>query len=160
MCHPHRDTFNQLEEVTGNKLKRKTHLYFAHHSLIEDVKKSKFTGLCRQWSWLGELVQKTADSEDDPYNMWVHQRTPRGVDKFGFRYEAVLPNGEISGLFYTDGQIWYQNWITVWYSENGDFSTTFPSGPGKSAGNTGEWKRLSTPLTQQQKDEYSKCIFF
>ena len=58
MCHPHRDTFYELEQVTGNKLKRKTHLYFAHHSLSEDVEKSKFTVLCRQWSWLGQLVQK------------------------------------------------------------------------------------------------------
>ena len=160
MCHPHHDTFNQLEEVTGNILKRKPHLYFAHHSLINNVEKSKFTGLCRRWSWLGELVQKMADSEDDPYNMWVHQRIPGGVHKFGFRYEAVLPKVEISGLFYTDRRIWYQNQITVWYSEKGDFSTTFPSGLGKSEGNTREWKRLSTPLTPQQKDEYSKGIFF
>ena len=160
MCRLHCDTFYQLEEVTGNKLKRKTHLYFAHHSLSEDVEKSKFTGLCRQWSWFGELVQKMADSEDDPYNMWVHQKTPGGVHKFGFRYKAVLPSGEISGLFYVDRQIWYQNRITVWYFENRDFSTTFPSGPGKSGGDTTEWKRLSTPLTEQQKDEYSKGIFF
>ena len=107
MCHPHCNTFNQLEEVTGNILKRKPHLHFAHHSLINNVEKSKFTGLCRRWSSLGELVQKMADSKDDPYNMWVHQRTPGGVHKFGFRYEAVLPNRKISRLFYVDAQILY-----------------------------------------------------
>ena len=41
MCHPHRDTFNELEEVTGNKLKRKPHLYFAHHSLIKGIELPK-----------------------------------------------------------------------------------------------------------------------
>ena len=127
---------------------------------MDDVKKSKFTGFCRQWSVLGQIVQNTADSEEDPYNMWVHHRTPKGVHKFGFRYETVLPNGEFSGLFYADGRIWYQKRITVWYSEMGDFSTTFPSGPGKSEGDTREWKRLSTPLTEQEIKEYSTGIFF
>ena len=159
MCRPHHDSFKELELVTSNKLK-KTHLYFAHHSLVDDVEKSKFTGFCRQWSVLGQIVQNTGDSEEDPYNMWVHQRTPKGVHKFGFRYETVLPNGEFSGLFYADGRIWYQNWITVWYSEMGDFSTTFPSGPGKSEGDTREWKRPSTPLTEHEIEKYSTGIFF
>ena len=106
--------------------KNKPHYFFAHHSLIDDVEKSKLTGLCRRWSGLGEIVQNTADSEQDPYNMWVHQRTPEGVHKFGFRYKAVLPNGEITGLFYADGRIWYQNQITVWYSEKWRFLNHVP----------------------------------
>ena len=44
--------------------------------------------------------------------------------------------------------------------EMGDFSMTFPSGPGTSDGDTREWKRPSTPLTKQETEEYSKGIFF
>ena len=152
--------FQAIRSSHGQQAEKKGHLYFGHHSLLDDVEKSKFTGFCRQWSVLGWIVQKMADSEQDPYNMWVHQRTPEGVHKFGFRYKSVLPNGEFSRLFYADGRIWYQNWITVWYSETGEFSTMFPSGPGMSEGNTREWKRPSTPLTEQEIGEYSRGIFF
>ena len=153
-----RDKFVKLESVTGNQLKKKAHIFFGHHSLNDDVNKSKFTGVCRQWSPLGKIVQNTTDSEEDPYNMWVHQRTPEGIDKFGFRYESELPGGEVTGMFYTDRRICYQNQITLWYSETREFSTMFPSGPGKSEGNMREWKRLSTPLTPQQIIEYSRGI--
>ena len=154
------DNFIELESVTGNKLKKKAHIFFGHHSLQEDVSKSKFTGFCRQWSPFGKIVQNTADSEEDPYNMWVHQRTPNRIDKFGFRYETELPNGEVSGTLYADGRIWYQNWIMSWYSETREFSTTFPSGPGKCGGDMREWKRSSKPLTAKQIGEYTKGIFF
>ena len=152
--------FQAIRSSHGQQAEKKTHVYFGHHSLQEDVDKSKFTGICRQWSVLGQIVQKMADSEQDPYNMWVHQRTPEGVHKFGFRYTSVLPNGVFSGLFYADGRIWYHNWITAWYSEIGEFSMMFKSGPGMSEGDTREWKRSSTPLTDQQIGEYSRGIFF
>ena len=52
-----------------------------------------------------------------------------------------------------------KNQITSWYSETGEFPTTFPSGPGKCEGDTREWKRSSTPLTPEQITEYSRGIF-
>ena len=78
--------FQGIRTSDWQQAEKKPHLYFAHHSLVDDVEKSKFTGFCRQWSVLGQIVQNMADSEEDPYNMWVHQRTPKGVHKFGFRY--------------------------------------------------------------------------
>ena len=149
----------RARKCNREQTQKKAHIFFGHHSIHDDVNKSKFTGVCRQWSPLWKIVQNMADSEEDPYNMCVHQRTPEGIDKFGFRYESEVPNGEVSGMFYVDGRIWYQNRITSWYSKTGEFSMTFPSGPGKCEGDTREWKRSSTPLTPQQIIEYSRDIF-
>ena len=58
--------FQGIRTSDWKQILKKPHLYFAHHSLTKDVEKSKFTGLCRRWSGLGEIVQNMAGSEQDP----------------------------------------------------------------------------------------------
>ena len=149
-----------FEKVTGTRVREVTHVYLGHYSLNHDVRKSKFTGNYRGWGTISKCVNHAGETGEDPFNNWVHQQNQDGEHKFGFRYESQFPEGEYTGMFFADGNIWYQSRITTWYDAMGSFTSTFPSGPGECEGQKRLWCNSTTDITEQEFQEYRRGKYF
>ena len=158
-CKTEWDKFTSLQRIMGSQLSKKPHLYFAHYSLETDGEKSKYTGITTPWSCLGSIVQTTTDNGGDPLDHWVHQPTPDRTDKFGFRYSTKSPNGEICGMFYAEGKIWYQDQLEWWYSTQGLLESVFPAGPGVSGDKTREWAKWPQDTSSEECTAATKGIW-
>ena len=133
------------------------HVYRAHVNIYQNVEKSKLK--LRHTRAISTAINAIIDNGGDLMYHWVHQRDEDGNDIFSLQYMSEVSTTP-TGVFYADGDLWYQYQLEFWLSDAGILLTVFSCGDGRnSSGVTRHYQPTAEPWTQdQQSAEYQTAV--
>ena len=136
-------------ELTENNVHSQRHVFKAHVSLNTNVEKSKLKH--GSSAAITKAINAIIAKGGDFMLHWVHQTDEDGNDIFSVQYTSDdFPTP--TGVFYANGQLWYQFRLEFWVSDAGSLLTFFSCGDGRNAaGITKKYKPTAEPWTKNRK---------
>lgn len=117
--------------LTESSVYSHKHVYQAHISLNINLEKSKL--IVATTRAITKTINAIIQNGGDFMLYWVHQTDEHGRDIYSVQYTSDAFSTP-TGVFYANGQLWYQYKLKVWITYTGSLLTFFSCGEGTNAG--------------------------